>query len=787
MKTIRLALLWLGLVLALVTPSPAADNTIVRFQLRNGVTVFGNIDVELYDNEKPLTVSNFLYYVRSGAFDHSIIHRAVPGFILQGGQYTVPNPYFPTAANHLNRIVEGAPIPSELTNSRVIPNTFGTLAMALSGDENGPILNSATTSWFFNTIDNEDDLSDYTVFGKVKSGQKFLTYFNALREDRGLINMFGINYLSSSCDLVAIDGEEGFGLSFLPVVYQFFDCPLNNDLFNVTISVLSSPTNTTDSAAPVLAITSPARNATVTTNAINASGTIRDNISAETITFYTSYGAKLTPVIEGTTWSLALSNFPAAGSTFVVEAEDANGNRVTAQSSFTYEVKLPIAIFAIGSGTGKILGLTNGQNLVIGKAYTITGKPDPANFFIAWLTNSSTANGSLSYTFTMATNLALAAQFETNLFFAAQGTYSGLFNPTNDEVALDNSGFFSLKVNDRGVYSAKISVDGGVIPFSGAFGYSGFNTHFLFNHPKLPGFTRVQLAIDLLGESDQVTGLITNFYSTTVSNFVATNLVVTNFTTTNIVATNLWVVENISRHWKSVLTADRATFNARLNPALQAGKYTVVLPHDTNSASGPDGDGYGTVNVSTAGGITFAGALPDGTKVTQKTSLSKNGEWPLFASLYKGKGSLISWVTFTDQPDSDLTGLFNWLKQSQPAKSYASGITNEATLTGSRFTPNSTNNILSVSNALLSFVGGNLAEDFTNAIAIDPKNKVSNLASNKLSLKLNKANGTFSGSVTPPAGGKAISFRGAILQQQTNGAGFLLGTNRSSRVELLGN
>lgn len=774
-------------MLAWTTSSPAADNTIVRFQLRNGVTVFGNIDVELYDTEKPLTVSNFLHHVRSGAYDRSIIHRAVPGFIIQGGQYTVPNPYFPTAANHLNRIVEGAPIPSELTNSRVIPNTFGTLAMALSGDENTIDLNSATTSWFFNTIDNEDDLSDYTVFGKVKSGQKSLTHFNTLSENRGIINMFNLNYLFSSCDLLTIDEESGFGLNGLPVAYKFFDCPLNNDLFSVTISVLSSPTNTADSAAPVITITSPAKNGIVTNNSLTVSGTIRDNIGVETITLHTSYGAELTPTISGTTWSLALSNYPAGANSFVIEADDANGNRVTAQSSFIYEVKLPITLATIGSGTGNILGLTNGQNLIVGNIYKATAKPDPANLFISWLTNNAQASTSVTYSFTMTSNLTLTAQFETNLFFGAQGTYNGLFHPTNDNVAVDNSGAFSLKLNDRGVYSAKLAINGASIPLSGAFGYSGSNAHLVFNHPKLPGLTRVQLAVDLQSGSDQVTGLITNIYSTTVSNFVSTNIVFTNFTETNIISTNIWVTNVITRHWKSTLTADRATFNAKANPAPQAGKYTVVLPHDTNSAAGPDGDGFGTVSVSTGGGITLAGTLPDGTKLSQKSTLSKNGEWPLFTSLYKGKGSLISWVTFSEQPDPDLSGLFNWLKQSQPAKYYTSGITNEATLTGSRFTPNSTNNVLSLSNALLSFVGGNLAEDFTNAVVIDPKNKVSNLGSNKLSLKLNKANGTFSGSVTPPAGGKAISFRGAILQQQTNGAGFLLGTNRSSRVELLGN
>ncbi len=177
--------------------------------------------------------------------------------------------------------------------------------------------------------------------------------------------------------------------------------------------------------------------------------------------------------------------------------------------------------------------------------------------------------------------------------------------------------------------------------------------------------------------------------------------------------------------------------------------------------------------------------LPDGTKFAQKTSLSKNGDWPLYVPLYKGKGSLISWVNFANQPESDLFGLFNWFKRAQAAKHYAAGFTNEALLVGSRFIPGTTNNILGLSNALVSFLGGNLSADFTNAIAIDGKNKVTNLGSNKPSLaqQIQRHLQRFG---HPPAGGKALSFSGAILQKQTNGAGFLLGTNRSSRVELRG-
>lgn len=751
--------------------APSADNTLVRFQLRNGISVVGNIDVELYDHDKPTTVSNFLHYVRSGSYDHSILHRVLPGFVVQGGQYTVPNPYLPAAANYMNRIPEGDPIVGETTSGQVIPNTFGTLAMALSntGTPSIPDVNSATTSWFFNTTDNSTALPEYTVFGKVTKGSQYLQAFNAFSENKGIINMFGTNYLSSPCDLIQIDAETGIGLPALPVGYKFFDCPQNSDLFNVTISVLSSPTNNLDSTPPMVTITSPANNAAFSTRTLTITGTVRDNTAVGKLTLFTSYGAELSPAIVGSTWSQTISNFPAGESSLIVEADDTSGNRVTAKSSFRYSVALPVTLGTEGSGTGKILGVTNGQSLIVGQSYTVSSKADAGNFFSYWRINGGSATPGSSLTFVMATNLLVTAVFETNLFVYAEGTYNGLFHPTNSVVAPDNSGFFTLKLTRRGAYTGKMFLNGAVIPLSGAIGFSGVNTHLIFDHPKLPGLTRVELAFDLEGGSELLTGLITHTHVTTTNGLVATNLALTEF---------------ITNHWKSTLIANRAIFNARSNPALQAGKFTVVLPHDTNSAAGPEGDGYGTVSVSAAGIVTFSGGLPDGTKLTQKTSLSKYGEWPLFASLYHGKGSLLSWVNFTSENNTDLSGLFNWFKQTQTARYYTDGFTNESVLIGSRFVATSTNSVLGISNALVAFSGGNLSADFTNAVMINPKNQVTSLETNKLQLKFNISNGTFSGTVTPPSGGKALPFKGAILQSQTNGAGFLPGTNRSGRVAI---
>ncbi|KAA3638788.1 MAG: hypothetical protein DWP95_11870 [Proteobacteria bacterium] len=132
------------------------QSTIVRFE-----TNIGNIDIELYDEQVPITVQNFLNYVNNGDYDGTVIHRSVPGFIIQGGGYRYSgSSVFQTVATD-----------PAIINEAEISNTMGTIAMART---NAP--NSATNQWFINLTDNSGVLdpsnssAGYAVFGKVTRG-----------------------------------------------------------------------------------------------------------------------------------------------------------------------------------------------------------------------------------------------------------------------------------------------------------------------------------------------------------------------------------------------------------------------------------------------------------------------------------------------------------------------------------------------------------------------------------------------------------------------------------------
>ncbi|WP_206951929.1 peptidylprolyl isomerase [Trinickia acidisoli] len=122
-------------------------------------TTDGDIKVELYPEKAPKTVANFLDYVKSGQYSGTIFHRVIPGFMIQGGGYTVSYAEKPTRA----------PIPLESRNG--LKNAEGTIAMARTSDPN-----SATDQFFINTVDNagldypNPDGNGYAVFGKVVSG-----------------------------------------------------------------------------------------------------------------------------------------------------------------------------------------------------------------------------------------------------------------------------------------------------------------------------------------------------------------------------------------------------------------------------------------------------------------------------------------------------------------------------------------------------------------------------------------------------------------------------------------
>ncbi|HEY3307498.1 MAG TPA: peptidylprolyl isomerase [Desulfuromonadaceae bacterium] len=131
-----------------------AKNPLVEME-----TSLGKIKIELFEKEAPISVKNFLDYVKSGFYNDTVFHRVIPGFMIQGGGFTADRKQKPT----------NAPIKNEANNG--LKNDRGTLAMARTSSPD-----SATSQFFINVVNNEmlnrpnPDGFGYAVFGKVIEG-----------------------------------------------------------------------------------------------------------------------------------------------------------------------------------------------------------------------------------------------------------------------------------------------------------------------------------------------------------------------------------------------------------------------------------------------------------------------------------------------------------------------------------------------------------------------------------------------------------------------------------------
>jgi len=138
-------------------------------------TSAGVIRLELDDDKAPLSVENFLAYVKAGHYDGTVFHRVIKGFMIQGGGMDVD----------MKQKGTRAPITNEADNGLL--NTKYTVAMARTSDPH-----SATAQFFINAADNaflnfrapNAQGWGYAVFGRVVSGQEVVDHIETVKTGR---------------------------------------------------------------------------------------------------------------------------------------------------------------------------------------------------------------------------------------------------------------------------------------------------------------------------------------------------------------------------------------------------------------------------------------------------------------------------------------------------------------------------------------------------------------------------------------------------------------------------
>ena len=128
----------------------------------------GNIEIELNQEKAPISVKNFLNYVKNNHYDGTVFHRVISNFMIQGGGFTPDGEQKPVDN------------PIKLESNNGLKNDEGTIAMARTN-----IPDSATSQFFINVKGNDllnyaPGNDGYAVFGKVISGMEVVNEIKAV-------------------------------------------------------------------------------------------------------------------------------------------------------------------------------------------------------------------------------------------------------------------------------------------------------------------------------------------------------------------------------------------------------------------------------------------------------------------------------------------------------------------------------------------------------------------------------------------------------------------------------
>ena len=388
-----------------------AGNTVVDLQT-NLPAPDNSIPLQLSTAATPITVSNFLKYITSGEYANSVVHRSVPGFVLQAGGYSTAGSHITTFGN-----INGE------SSTEMYNNSTGTIAMALS---TGP--NSGTSEWYINLannpiLDGTADGGPFTAFGKVL--YRGLTVAN----DIAALPLVNDTSVSAWNTLPVKSGSNGATVTTEPVSNLITINPvIVADGLNFTVTSSNPAVATASASGGSLSLTPVAAGSTnITVTATDLGGgtvssTFAVNVAGAVVLPILSVGnatgiaGRDSQVVFPVTLSAAassavtLSYTLSAGSASAADFS-ATGHVLTIPAGAT-NVTLPVTLIGDSSGAAETFSLTLGSlssNAVFSGGLataTATGTINP--FVIATTTTTVVAsaasvavNGPESFTATV--------------------------------------------------------------------------------------------------------------------------------------------------------------------------------------------------------------------------------------------------------------------------------------------------------------------------------------------------------------------------------------------------
>jgi hypothetical protein len=571
------------------------------------------------------------------------------------------------------------------------------------------------------------------------------------------------------------------------------------DEFGISHSLESgSITGAADFTPPVVTVAKPAQNAKITSSVIPLlSGTASDNealggvwvmVNNDTNDLVEIAGPfDQSELLKSTNWetnNLDLSQLPDPGffGTNVLQfyAMDTSSNVssvVTRDVFWTQTTNMTLQTVGLGS----ISGLQTNETVNMGQGYLVTAKPGKGHVLESWTDSSGNyLSGNTSFNYIVGSddgNPNLTATFVPNPYPLFKGTYSGLFFDPVNGATPTNAGCVTLTLATNGTYSGRVYFGATYYSISGQF---EFATDFL-TQGDTTNWTDVEVKPNA--------GLWLDVY---LQLNVDTNLTDpgAGLLTGTITAYNS--EDDYTNYWSVPCAAELSEYVAGTNTV--PGTYNVVIPPvGGDSSQGPGGYSYGTATLSSGGAVKLVLNLADGVSpaVSFSSSVAADGTFPFFDPLYSGKGVILGWLQFTNDPlnSTDVEGAsVAWVKLPVADKVYTNGFSTISTpfqgmIAGSPYAapPKAGTNYFGSTNLEVVLSDGNIG--FNATVGFNPQKSTFTLPAsnpNKLALSLTAGTGAISGSFVPAAGAKSIPFAGQILPLAQEVFGVFPGTNQDT-------
>ncbi|HEX8312209.1 MAG TPA: CAP domain-containing protein [Chthoniobacteraceae bacterium] len=509
--------------------------------------------------------------------------------------------------------------------------------------------------------------------------------------------------------------------------------------------VLTAP----PSAGADLNITAPIAGASINGSQVALAGRVSGN-SATAVQFRVENSAgnsSFRPATGVASWSAVATDLIPGSNTLRIRVLNATGNVLAeATRPVRYTVLSPLTVSVEGNGsvTSGFAGTTTRE---LGRSYTVVAQPAAGQLFAGW--SGSVTSSRAALTFTMREGFVINARFVPNPFDGRDGAYNGLVQTTDG--AAVGSGLVRMKLNTKGAFSGRLLLGGASYSLKGRFNGDGSATLTIPQAGKAP--LTVTLQLDLAAGTGAVSGSITD------GTFTAS------------------------------LNAGYAPAGTAATPSPMAGRYTVAIPAnpETSSSSRPQGTGYATLQIAKDGTAKLVGSLADGQGFTQSIAVTTDGRLPLYVALYSGSGSLSGELLFQETEDSHCAGLVRWNKPAQPGSTlYPEAFSTVNGMYGSRYISQPGSAVLEVApveaNAQLQ-IAGELGAEVIQSATLEENNRVTveKPVLPGIGVKINAADGRFSGSFVHPTGGQS-RFRGVIFQKKNAGFGYYLGATESGQT-----